>query len=402
MARLPSRLQPLFPLLKRGHRFATRRVGALTRRTTNIAGARAVPAQATLSARETARLEPESVTLHPGGPAEPRHRPMPEGLPANHWFFDLKQDFTFAPRFTLEMRDGLVVGNYAAHITKGGLLDLETSSYFGITHWTEHPIYLRARLPEPQRVSGRLLSLAAPGSFGNYYHWLMDALPRLGVLAETMPGLAPDVLFTNSTSTYHRGFLDLLGLSHLPRVEASKHAAVRADSLLDPAIVNAHTMGPRWVTEWLRATFPAESTSDKPERLYITRGNQPNTRRVNNESAILAILQPLGFEVFDPGAHSVREQIDHFAAAKTIVAPHGAALTNLNFCTAGVGLLELFAPQYLNPGYWTIIDNVPDTKYRYLIGEGTDPGPKGSNNQVMADITVNLRQFQALLEEILD
>lgn len=402
MARLPSQLQPLFPVLKRGHRFATRRLGAVTRRTTNWAGARAVPAQATLSAQETALLEPESVTFHPGGPAEPRHREMPNGLPADHWFFAQKQDFTFAPRFTLEMQDGLIVGNYAAHITRGGLLDLETSSYFGIEKWTEHPIYLRTGLPEAQTVSGRLLSLAAPGSFGNYYHWLMDALPRLGVLAETMPGITPDVLYTNTSTSYHRGFLDLLGLTDLPVVEATKHAAARADVVLDPAVVNAHTMGPRWVTDWLRATFPPEDTAAKPTRLYITRGDVANTRRVNNEAAVLDILRPLGFEVFDPGAHSVREQIDHFAAARTIVAPHGAALTNLNFCTPGVGLLELFAPQYLNPGYWTILDNIKDTKYRYLVGEGQDPGPMGSNNQVMADITVDLRQFQSLLEEILD
>ena len=46
----------------------------------------------------------------------------------------------------------------------------------------------------------------------------------------------------------------------------------------------------------------------------------------------MASLERRGFLRFDPGAHTVQEQIDHFAAAEVIVAPHGAALANLTFC----------------------------------------------------------------------
>ena len=103
----------------------------------------------------------------------------------------------------------------------------------------------------------------------------------------------------------------------------------------------------------------------------------------------------------DPGRLTVREQIDTFAAAQVVVAPHGAALTNLAFASPGVRVLELFAPDYLNPGYWSIVSNLPDTRYRYLLGRGADPGPGSPMNDVMADITVDLRQLAVSFDDLM-
>ena len=89
------------------------------------------------------------------------------------------------------------------------------------------------------------------------------------------------------------------------------------------------------------------------------------------EDELRARLTARGFTVVDPGTLSVQEQIDHFAAARVIVAPHGAALTNLSFCRPGVRLLELFAPGYLNPGYWSIMSNIE----AHAIATWWPPGP---------------------------
>jgi capsular polysaccharide biosynthesis protein len=400
MARLPAPLQPAFPQLKKAHRLATRRIGAVTRRTSALAGDRAVPVTATDTAEETATLEPESVTFHLAGPAEKLRRPMPVGTPPDHWFFGQRLDLDVPRRFTLELTGGSVVGNYAAHITRGGVLDFETSPYFGIDGWREHPLFLRPRLPRSQHVPGTLLSLATRGSWGNYYHWVMDTLPRLGILRESMPEARFDALFVNATTPYHRQFLALLGLEDVPHVEPTKHVAVRADRLLVPSLPNNHTIAPTWTTSWLRDAFPPETTSDKPARIYVTRGHRAHTRRVTNEDEVLAAL-PSDFVVVDPGTLSAREQIDTFAAASVVVAPHGAALTNLVFASPGVRVLELFAPEYLNPGYWSIVSNLSETRYRYLVGRGADPGPDSPMNDVMADITVDLHQLADSFDDLM-
>jgi capsular polysaccharide biosynthesis protein len=388
-------------VVKRAHRLATRRVGAVTRPTRRLAGSRAVPRLGTRVAEQTAALEPDSVRLHPGGPAERLVRPMPRGLPEQHWVFERWGDVEAPRRFTLEMQRGLVVGEYAAHITSGGLLDYETSTYFGVTGWEEHPVFLRPRLPRPTDVGGSVVTLATRGSRANYYHFLLDVLPRLGVLQETMPGFVPDHWFVNRSTGYQKQLLGMIGLAEVPAIEPTKDIAIRAERLVVPCTPNLDLMAPTWTTAWLKEHLPPSTASGLPKRLYVTRGSVRNTRRLVNEETVLADLERRGFVRFDPGAHSVQDQIDHFAAAEVIVAPHGAALANLTFCSPGVRVLELFAPRYVNPCYWTIASNVPDVRYRYLVC-GDDPrGPGAPMDGVLTDITVDESALAAMLDELL-
>jgi capsular polysaccharide biosynthesis protein len=360
-----------------------------------------VPHRATSSAEETVALEPEQVRIHLGGPAEVLDRPIPPGLPEDYWVWRRWARFEVARRYTLDVDDGMVVGDYAAHITPGGTLDYETSTYFGIRGWKEHPLYLRGRLPEAEHVPGSLVSLATRGSHANYYHFLMDVLPRWGVVEECMPGFLPDYAFVNHGSRYQRELLHLAGLDHLRAIAPTRDSALRADRLIAPCIPNPELMAPTWTTRWLKERLPAKSVGGRPERLYITRGSAPNTRRVVNEDEVLRILEPLGFVRFDPGAVSVQDQIDHFSAAAVIVAPHGAALANLAFCSSGVRVLELFAPKYVNPCYWTIADNIPDSHYRYLVCGTDQRGPGAPMNGVLTDITVDPARFRESVEALL-
>lgn len=401
MSRLPTALQGAWPLVKRAHRLTTRSVGAVTRRTTSVAGDRAVPFRATTRAEDTVLHEPDHVRLHLGGPGEHLDRPIPPGSPEQHWVFPRWARFDIARRYTLDIDDGLVVGDYAAHITPGGTLDYETSTYFGVTGWREHPIYLRGRLPEAEHVSGSLVTLATRGSHANYYHFLMDVLPRWGVLQECMPGFRPDRVFLNHGTRYQRALIELAGLDHLPMIAPTKDIALRADRLVAPCIPNAELMAPTWTTAWLKDRLPAKETAGRPKRLYITRGSTKNTRRVVNEDAVMALLEPLGFVRFDPGAVSVQDQIDHFTAAEAIVAPHGAALANLTFCSPGVRVLELFAPTYVNPCYWAIAANVEDVHYRYLVCGKDRRGPGAPMNGVLTDITVPIPELAHQIDALL-
>jgi capsular polysaccharide biosynthesis protein len=401
VSRLPTALQPAWPLVKRAHRLATRRIGALTRRTRNLAGDRALPVRGTDTSRETVHLEPANVRIHVGGPVELLRRKVPAGSPPDHWIFHHRADYDIPERFTLEIDRGAIVGDYAAHLTPGGLLDYETSTYFGVAGWREHPIFLRPRLPAMTQLDGTLLSLATRGSSANYYHFLLDVLPRWGVFDESMPGVRPDAIFVNTRTGYQKQLLAMIDLPDVPIVEPAKHTAVRADRLLAPCIPNPDLMAPTWTTGWLKKNLPAQQTQGRPSRMYITRGSAKNTRRLVNEEAILDILRPLGFEVFDPGQHTVQDQIDCFTAAEVIVAPHGAALANLTFCSPGTRVLELFAPTYVNPCYWTIAANIPDGKYHYLVC-GTDRRAPGAEmTGVLTDITADLAEFTAALEDLL-
>lgn len=361
-----------------------------------------MPRTASPSSAETARHEPDAVRVHVGGPATHVRRPVPAGRPAGLRFWDEVRDLDVPARFVLEVADGHLVGEYAATVTPGGVLDLQTSPYFGIRGWREHPIYLRPRLPAPQQLAGTTLSLASPASGRNYYHSIMDTLPRWGLLQEAMPGVRPDRIVISHRTRWDQQLVAMLGLDQIELVEPVKHLSLRAERLLVPSLDNQQTLAPPWITSWLRTALPPRDVQGRPRRIYVTRGDVPQTRRLVREAELLPHLERLGFVRFDPGAVSVQEQIDHFAAAEVVVAPHGAGLVNLNFAPEGVRVLELFAPRYLNPGYWSITDNIPDSVYRYLVAEPVEPDrPERRMNRVQNDIDLSPQSVLAAVEELL-
>lgn len=401
MLRIPRVLQPLWPAAKVTHRAATRAMGRVTR-STGVGGDLAVPRGATTSSAKTAAAEPEHVRLHLSGPSEILRRPVPTGRPGGFRFWDDVRDLDTPSRFVLEVEGGHLVGTYGATITPGGLLDHQTSPYFGTRGWREHPIFLRPRLPEPEHVPGTVLSLASHESSRNYYHTLMDALPRWGVLQEALPGTKPDRIVVSHLTRWDRQLLAMTGLDAFELIEPIKHLSVTADRLLVPCVNNQETLAPRWITDWLRTALPPRDVGGRPKRLYITRGDVPRTRRLVREAELLPSLEKLGFMRFDPGAVTVQEQIDAFAAAEVVVGPHGAGLVNLNFASPGIKVLELFAPRYLNPGYWAITDNVPDSVYRYLVADPVElDRPERRMTRIQADIDCSPQSVLDALEELL-
>ncbi|MBC7923139.1 MAG: glycosyltransferase family 61 protein, partial [Ferruginibacter sp.] len=136
--------------------------------------------------------------------------------------------------------------------------------------------------------------------------------------------------------------------------------------------------------------------SSARKRLYVSRRHAPN-RRVVNEEAVVRLLTSLGFEVVTTETMSVVEQASRFADAGCVVAPHGAGLTNLVFCSPGTKVVDVFSPHWVNPCYW-VLSRQAGLEYHYLIGEG--PRPAEYHDPVLKgeDIVVNLGALASLLE----
>ena len=84
-----------------------------------------------------------------------------------------------------------------------------------------------------------------------------------------------------------------------------------------------------------------------PNRLYIDRRGT-RLRRLGNEDELAAALARMGFVAVRPETMSFADQVRLFRGADMIVAPHGAALTNLGFCRPGTQVIELLMDAYCN------------------------------------------------------
>ncbi len=403
MTRLPPQLQPLWPMAKRAHRTASLARGYVGRGTRGLQGDRALPARGTYNVADTLALEPDAVRVHRAGAAVDVDRPAPDGRPEGHWVFEPFRQHSFPQPFSLDIDGGTVVGTYGAVLTPGGTLDYQTSDYFGLRSWREHPIFLRNRLPEIEDVDGTVVVLATRGGNDNYFHFVTDVIPRWGTFQETMPGCRPDAIYVPHQSRYQRELLDLIGLGDVPLIQSAKDRAVRAARLAVPWISNVGEYAPPSTVGWLRSALPAKEVASRPSRIYVTRGNQKNTRRFVREAELVAALEKRGFAVIDPGSLSVQDQIDHFAAADVIVGPHGAALTNLVFAREGARVLELFGPTYVKACFWTLTANIPGVDHRYLVGgSAREASRRRPMNRVQDDIDIDPTLVIAEVDRLLD
>lgn len=111
-------------------------------------------------------------------------------------------------------------------------------------------------------------------------------------------------------------------------------------------------------------------------------------------------LERRGFVVLDPAALSVQEQVDTFHGAEVVVAPHGAALTNITFARPDAKVLEMFAPTYVHLGLWTIADAV-GLDYRYLVGSG--PSREGKVMAgVLDDVSIPVPRVLDAVDALID
>ncbi len=226
----------------------------------------------------------------------------------------------------------------------------------------------------------------------NYYHFLTDVLPRLELLRRA--GIEPESYLVNRTTRFQRDLLDHLGITAGRCLGSEKYPHLRAERLVVPSLPDDDLRTPPWIVPWLRDRFLPADVAPPHRRLYVGRGNQKHTRRVDNEAEVLAALEPLGFESIDPGQMSPAEQVRAFAEAECVVGVHGAGLTNLAFCPPGVGVVELFAPDYVNECFWALATTVEGLRYRYLVGDGLPAERRVSraNRGVASDVRVEPRQ----------
>jgi capsular polysaccharide biosynthesis protein len=401
MTRLPSILRPLFPLFKAGALRTAQAVAPITRRLPGSEARPTAPAHVARTAAQYAQTHPAGgVEVVQVAAAVELARPLPQGRPAHHPQFAKHQREQIGPNVVARVRNGRALDHYAAIITEDDTLLFDLSPYYGVAVPTQHPVFLRWRLPDVISVPGSVSVLTTRGS-ENYYHFLTDVLPRLELLRRA--GVDSDRFLVNRQTRFQRDLLDHVGITADRCLSTEKYPHLRADELIVPSLPDDNLRTPGWIVPWLRTQFLPEQVAAPHRRLYVGRGDKKRTRRVENEAEVIAALAPLGFESIDPGRMSPSEQVRAFAEAECVVGAHGAGLTNLAFCPPGAAVVELFAADYVNECFWALATTVEGLRYHYIVGDGLVNSSRKSrtNRGVASDIRVDPRQVLRLLDDLL-
>jgi hypothetical protein len=296
---------------------------------------------------------PPGVTIVPASvPARPPYPPAKTVGVENAWFQRAARDGPPPrPAYVARLERGRIAGAGGIAITADGTLLADTA--WDAEQLRRSGILSRHRLPPLTWHTGRLTTLVTLWP-DNYFHWLLDALPRLAVLEAA--GNEPDAFLVPERLPQFA--LETLALLDVPSEKLIPHRRghVGADELVWPSPAG-HTGHPSpFAVEWLRDRMrrATEAPAAGSRRLYVTRRGLArgwSRRHVVNERDVLETLQPLGFETVQPDKLSVAEQVRLFAEAEVAVGPHGGWVANAMF-SKSLTLVELFEPDYVNPcGY---------------------------------------------------
>ncbi len=234
--------------------------------------------------------------------------------------------------------------------------------------------------PSMRIKEGVLLSC---GHDANYFHWLVECLPKLVLiddlgLYKDAPLLIPTDLHENlmaaleKVNVHNRSVICIepnspCAVERLIFPSALSRVVDRYEGrpAFDVDIVLSH----KWISKVSELLKKDLQPGRKPWRkLFLTR--RKGLRILGNLEEIEQLVSAHGFEIVDLNGMSLDAQIELFSQASLIVAPTGAALTNMLFCPPGTKVIIFMSNhEVTNYYFWSNLGTVMKLDVTTIAGE---------------------------------
>jgi capsular polysaccharide biosynthesis protein len=220
--------------------------------------------------------------------------------------------------------------------------DVQTSkipvSRLSLRYWRKRwasDVSSRLILPARQRISGRVAVLNARYSH-NYFHWLIEILPRLMSLRQA--GITADFYLVDCLSPLQQTALAALGIGRHQLIQPHCKLLLEADELVLPSFPSPQCL--RDFGRAMLAGLGVDAPVTSPRRIFISR-RKTGTRTLDNEPQLEQLLQAHGFETHAMEDYSLAKQARLIHEAEIVVATHGAGLANLVFARPRTRVIEI-------------------------------------------------------------
>jgi hypothetical protein len=234
---------------------------------------------------------------------------------------------------------------------------------------------------------------------GNYYHWLVDSLPRLLLLRVKYPHCV--LLAPAPVHDYVRITTQALGFQLLQPVLATEFTHVlklfMPSHVAPPGKQDPELM--RQVRSEVKQAlghFGAAKTSTG-RRLYVSRSKQ-KFRRLVNESELAMLFDKYGIETIYFEEMSFEQQVATMQGVELLIGLHGANLTNMLFLNANARVIELMNNTICNLCYFQLASNLELAYYAVPCLAVADSGSITVPNS--EDVVVNVSLLIGILENL--
>lgn len=222
--------------------------------------------------------------------------------------------------------------------------------------------------------------------FDNYSHWFSAHLPKLEMLRRL--GALDHLILPAKRPRWIDDSLRRIGIERTNFTELETPAVLQAKKL---RMVECDRFRPELLRQARERTLSSDSHPDR--RVFISR-KMALGRTLLEEERIEPLLKAKGFELVAMEALSFDEQVNLMSRTETLMAPHGAGLTNMLYCPEGARIAEIADPAYPNPNFYAMAAALGH-RYHYIAGKGV-----GDGHPLRHDLSVRIELVEAFLDSL--
>lgn len=226
----------------------------------------------------------------------------------------------------------------------------------------------------------------------NYYHWVVESLPRLLVLQQARPDCV--LLLPAGVPQYIRDTIALFGFERI--LELAVGQVIEARNLW----FVGHP-GNFWLQDaqllqrvQMRVKSCFHLTKEPAyRRVYISR-SRAAYRKLANEEEVLALVITAGFDVYYFEEMTFAQQVELMHETQILLAQHGASLTNLLWMQPNSIVIELLNEAAPNLAFFKLAGQC-DVNYYCLACANVGEEPANNSN-----VLVDTEALQAIMRQV--
>ena len=207
-----------------------------------------------------------------------------------------------------------------------------------------------------KKIKGSVLSLLTGGAGNdNYWHWLFDVLPRIGLYEDALN--IDDInyfLLPDYKTKFQKQTLSLLNIPEEKCISSRDFRHISSDKIIvtdHPYVISKNATNdiqnmPAWISDWLRKKYLKNLINIDSyvyDKIYIDRKdsfNSKHLRLIKNEKDVKELLNKNNFKSVVLSDYTFSDQIKIFNNAKVIAGLHGAGFANMCFCKPKTKIIE--------------------------------------------------------------
>ena len=202
-------------------------------------------------------------------------------------------------------------------------------------------------------INGSLIILTQGASgHNNYAHWMLDVLPRIKLLLSKMLISEIKNIYVTKLNKFQNQSFSFLGLKTFKIIDPNIFRHVKADQIISVSHpyyfkktwFYAQSNLPSWIIKFLRNDISKKVKFKKKsyKRIFIDRSDSlQNHSKLINNNEVIKYLKSKRYKCLRLTELNLKDQISIFKNCNTIIAPHGAGLTNIAFCKKNTKVIEI-------------------------------------------------------------